>query len=49
MKMFEIYIYRKRILGVRLWKLDLTWYDLWDKKWGIEIAFNEKLIFRRGF
>lgn len=30
--------------GIKLWKFDITWCDMWDKKPCLEICFGEAFL-----
>lgn len=30
--------------GLKFWKLEVTWYDLWDDKICLEVVWNGKII-----
>lgn len=38
-----------RIYGFKIVRLCVTWFDLWSLTYGLEIIWNEKVLFNRGF
>ena len=39
----------KKIADVRIFGLDICWFDLWDEDWGLEISYKQKALVLIGF
>lgn len=35
--------------GFRLGRLSVCWRDLWERKWGLEVAWGQRVILSVGF